>query len=55
MIYPATQNHIEKYKRQELYIIDETYELYQQVTLPYIESKSLSLEVKFITWNLPKI
>lgn len=45
VIYPATQNHIEKYKRQELYIIDETYELYQQVTLPYIESKSLSLEV----------
>ncbi|GAB1866507.1 m7GpppX diphosphatase [Camponotus japonicus] len=44
VIYPATQNHIEKYKRQELYIIDETYELYQQVTLPYIESKSLSLE-----------
>lgn len=44
VIYPATQNHINKYKRQELYMIDETYELYQQVTLPYIESKSFSSE-----------
>ncbi|XP_039311687.1 m7GpppX diphosphatase isoform X1 [Solenopsis invicta] len=44
VIYPATQTHIDKYKRQELFMIDETYELYQQVTLPYIESKSLSLE-----------
>ncbi|XP_077263906.1 decapping enzyme, scavenger [Temnothorax americanus] len=44
VIYPATQTHIDKYKRQELYVIDETYELYQQVTLPYIESKSLGLE-----------
>lgn len=44
VIYPASQTHIDKYKRQELYVIDETYELYQQVTLPYIESMSLSLE-----------
>lgn len=44
VIYPATQTHIDKYTRQELYMIDETYELYQKVTLPYIESKSLSLE-----------
>ncbi|XP_029158900.1 m7GpppX diphosphatase [Nylanderia fulva] len=44
VIYPATQNHIEKYKKQEVYMIDETYELYQQVTLPYIESKSFSFE-----------
>lgn len=29
-------------------MIDETYELYQQVTLPHIESTSLSLEVLFI-------
>nr|XP_012233109.1 PREDICTED: m7GpppX diphosphatase [Linepithema humile] len=44
VIYPATQSHIDKYKKQELYIIDETYELYEQVTLPHIESKSFSLE-----------
>lgn len=45
VIYPATQSHIDKYKKQELYVIDETYELYEQVTLPHIESKSFSLEV----------
>ncbi|XP_012524764.1 m7GpppX diphosphatase [Monomorium pharaonis] len=44
VIYPATQTHINKYKKHELFMIDETYELYQQVTLPYIESMSLSLE-----------
>lgn len=47
VIYPATQSHIDKYKKQEIYIIDETYELYEQVTLPHIESKSFSLEVWF--------
>lgn len=48
VIYPATQNQIEKYTRQEsLYMVDETYELYQKVTLPYIKSMSLSLEVPF--------
>ncbi|EFN79752.1 m7GpppX diphosphatase [Harpegnathos saltator] len=45
VIYPATRNQIEKYLKQEsLHMIDETYELYQQVTLPHIESMSLSLE-----------
>ncbi|XP_076236246.1 decapping enzyme, scavenger [Calliopsis andreniformis] len=44
VIHPATPKHIEKFKRKELYIVDETYELYQKITLPYIESSSLSLE-----------
>ncbi|XP_032683948.1 m7GpppX diphosphatase [Odontomachus brunneus] len=45
VIHPATPNQIKKYMKQESsYMIDETYELYQQVTLPYIESMSLSLE-----------
>lgn len=45
VIHPATQQQVEKYERQEtLHIIDETYELYQKVTLPYIETMSLTLE-----------
>ncbi|KAL6260141.1 hypothetical protein P5V15_007676 [Pogonomyrmex californicus] len=44
VIYPATQTLIDKYKKQQTYMIDETYELYQQVVLPYIESMSLSYE-----------
>ncbi|XP_020298851.1 m7GpppX diphosphatase isoform X2 [Pseudomyrmex gracilis] len=44
VIHPATQTHIDKYKKQDVYMIDETYDLYQQVTLPHIESTSLSLE-----------
>lgn len=48
VIHPATPKHIEKFKRKELYIVDETYELYKKITLPYIESNSLSLQVCII-------
>lgn len=44
VIHPATPKHIEKFKRKELYIIDETSELYKKITLPHIESKSFSLQ-----------
>ncbi|XP_012173188.1 m7GpppX diphosphatase [Bombus terrestris] len=44
IIHPATAKHIEKFRRKDLHIIDETYELYQKITLPYIESSSFSIE-----------
>ncbi|OAD55572.1 m7GpppX diphosphatase [Eufriesea mexicana] len=44
IIHPATAKHIEKFRRKELHIIDETYELYQKITLPCIESSSFSIE-----------
>lgn len=58
IIHPATSKHVEKFIRKELYMIDETYELYQKITLPHIESSSLSLEVctiyinKLLKWSL---
>ncbi|XP_053978170.1 m7GpppX diphosphatase [Hylaeus anthracinus] len=44
VIHPATPEHIEKFKRKELYMVDETYELYTKITVPYIESSSFSLQ-----------
>ena len=44
IMHPATSKHVEKFIRKELYMIDETYELYQKITLPHIESSSFSLE-----------
>lgn len=44
VIHPATSKHIEKFTKKELYMIDETYELYQKVTVPYIESSSFSTD-----------
>ncbi|KAK2579493.1 hypothetical protein KPH14_010805 [Odynerus spinipes] len=44
VIHPATPKHIKKFQKKEFYIIDETYELYEKVTLPYIMSKQFSLE-----------
>lgn len=38
LIYPATQKQIEKYKYVTYEIISETYELYLNKTLPYIQS-----------------
>ncbi|KAG7209038.1 hypothetical protein KM043_015199 [Ampulex compressa] len=44
VIHPATPKHIEKFQKKELHIINETYEIYQNITLPYINSHSFSLD-----------
>ncbi|XP_055678866.1 m7GpppX diphosphatase [Lutzomyia longipalpis] len=44
VIYPATQKHIDKYSKQEVHIVQETQELYQEVTLKHIEREQFSLE-----------
>lgn len=45
IIYPATDKHIEKYSSQEIHILQETPELYQSITLPYLKKDPYSLEV----------
>ncbi|KAG8568148.1 hypothetical protein GDO81_013904 [Engystomops pustulosus] len=44
VIHPATEKHIKKYMRQELYLIQETGEDYRNITLPFIESQSFSIQ-----------
>lgn len=44
MIYPATEKHIEKYSICQKYLIAETPDLYETVTLPYITSSQFSLD-----------
>lgn len=44
IIHPATDQHIQKYSSQEIYIVLETYETYKSLTLPHIESQQFSLE-----------
>ena len=48
MVYPATQKHIEKYSAQEMFIIEETPEDYQNITLPYLESEQFSIQVRIL-------
>ena len=45
IIHPASQKHLDKFSRKELYIVNETYETYQNITLPHIEANKFSLEV----------
>lgn len=45
IIYPATEKHIEKYSVQNIYIIEETYEIYKNITLPHIEGEQFDLQV----------
>uniref|UniRef100_A0A915DUF6 m7GpppX diphosphatase n=1 Tax=Ditylenchus dipsaci TaxID=166011 RepID=A0A915DUF6_9BILA len=42
-IYPATQNHIEKYRRQDVFMIYETPEDYEKITLQYINESHMSV------------
>ncbi|XP_030374012.1 m7GpppX diphosphatase [Scaptodrosophila lebanonensis] len=44
VIYPATEKHIEKYSICHKYVICETPDLYETVTLPYIEESQFSLD-----------
>lgn len=45
MVYPATEKHLQKYLRQEVHLIRETWEDYKNITLPFIQSQSFSIQV----------
>lgn len=45
VVYPATEKHLEKYLRQDLHLVRETGADYKNVTLPHLESQSLSIQV----------
>lgn len=45
VVYPATEKHIQKYLRQEVHLIRETWEDYKNITLPFIQSQSFSIQV----------
>lgn len=44
VIYPATDKHIEKYSICQKYLIRETPELYEKITLPYLTESQFSLD-----------
>lgn len=45
IIYPATEKHILKFSSQPMYLVHETDDIYQTLTLPHILDSSLSLQV----------
>lgn len=45
MVYPATEKHLQKYLRQEVHLIRESWEDYKNITLPFIQSQSFSIQV----------
>ena len=49
MVYPATEKHLQKYLRQDLHLVRETGSDYRNVTLPHLESQSLSIQVPAAT------
>ncbi|KAK1153405.1 m7GpppX diphosphatase-like [Acipenser oxyrinchus oxyrinchus] len=44
MVCPATEKHIKKYQSQELFLIQESGEDYRNITLPYIQEQSFSVQ-----------
>ncbi|CAK7317642.1 m7GpppX diphosphatase [Vulpes lagopus] len=44
VVYPATEKHLQKYLRQDLRLVQETGSDYKNITLPYLESQSLSIQ-----------
>ena len=45
MIYPATKKHIAKYSKHEVFMVTETADDYNKITLPHIETENFSLQV----------
>ena len=52
LIYPAAEKHLNKYAAQRTYLVTETPDIYQKVTLPFIEEQAGHLQVKFIACKL---
>lgn len=44
LIYPATEKHIQKYSIQNVFIVQETSELFKEITEPYLSAGQFSLE-----------
>ena len=47
LIYPATEKHLNKYSAQRTFLVTETPDIYQKVTLPFIEEQAGHLQVKY--------
>lgn len=48
IIHPATEKHVQKYSIQTLYMVNETYEIYEEITLPCITKEQFNLQVIII-------
>ncbi|XP_004438508.1 PREDICTED: m7GpppX diphosphatase isoform X1 [Ceratotherium simum simum] len=44
VVYPATEKHLQKYVRRDLHLVRETGDDYKNITLPHLESQSLSIQ-----------
>ncbi|XP_072810090.1 m7GpppX diphosphatase isoform X1 [Vicugna pacos] len=44
VVYPATEAHLQKYLHQDLHLVRETGSDYRNITLPHLESQSLSIQ-----------
>uniref|UniRef100_UPI0037E906CE m7GpppX diphosphatase n=1 Tax=Semicossyphus pulcher TaxID=241346 RepID=UPI0037E906CE len=44
VVCPATEKHVKKYQRQESFLVEETWEDYQSITLPFIKQQSFSVQ-----------
>ncbi|XP_077434019.1 m7GpppX diphosphatase [Vanacampus margaritifer] len=44
LVCPATEKHVKKYQRQESFLVEETADDYQSITLPFIQKQSFSVQ-----------
>lgn len=52
VVYPATEKHIQKYSNQNLYIVQETFQLFKEITEPYLNQGQFTLDVRDFIANL---
>lgn len=45
IIYPATEQHIKKFEKTQFYTVEETKDVYENITLPHILKRQLGLQV----------
>ncbi|XP_069750528.1 m7GpppX diphosphatase isoform X3 [Narcine bancroftii] len=45
VVCPATEKHIKKYLQQEMYLVNETADDYKNITTPYLQSQTFSVQL----------
>ena len=48
LIYPANEKHLKKYSAQRSFMVAETPDVYQKITVPYLEEQQAHLQVKLL-------
>ena len=55
LIYPATDKHVQKYRKQKRFVFVETPDLYENVIKPFIKENQFSTQVSITDFKISDV